>query len=260
MTAPGTTLQPIDVLGDVIHEVENGFSAIQAHRCAELFEAFYQHPYLRGLADGIAPRKSVLHYVGQDNQYLTAFIRCYGLGISRSPDRETMDWFKDNIVFLLDDETHPHHVLCEAFGVRYEDAQTSTMAPTAQAYVDHLVAAAHDSLGVLLAALAPCPWTYIWAAQRQMAEAPVTADNPFYGWWEFYANRESTELLRGVVSRLDDLAAVASAEERNRMASAFEISCHYEVRFWQMAWTREIWEDTLRLAHADSSGVLGISR
>lgn len=223
------------------------FSALMRERYDHLFEAFYEHPFLRGLADGTASRESVLHYVGQDNQYLTAYLRCYGLGLARSGDRDWMTWFTRSMVFLLEDETHPHHVLCEAFGVRYEDAQIDRLAPSAQAYVNHMLVSAHDSLGVLMAALMPCPWTYIWAAQRQMADDPVASDNPFRGWWEFYANRDSDQLLGDFIERLDALAAQAGPDELARMERAFEDSCHHEIRFWQMAWTQESWSDTLAL-------------
>lgn len=211
-------------------------------RHADLFEAFYQHPFLRSLADGSASRESVLHYVGQDNQYLTAYMRCYGMGVALSPDRAWVRWFRDNITFLLDDETHAHHVMCEAFGVSYEEAQVERLAPTAQAYIDHMMRSGADSLGVLIASLLPCPWTYIWAAQRQMAEVPPTSDNPFRGWWEFYASEEMTGMLDDYTSRLDALAEQAGPAERARMARAFEDSCHHEIRFWQMAWTQETWE------------------
>ncbi|WP_212753935.1 thiaminase II [Nakamurella aerolata] len=220
----------------------SGFSAEQRRRCDELFETFYAHPFLRGLADGTASRESVLHYVGQDNQYLTAFIRCYGLGLAKSPDRQWMAWFRDNVTFLLADETHPHHVLCQAFGVDYADAQLDTMAPTAQAYINHMMVSGYDSLGVLMAALLPCPWTYIWAAQRQQAKAPAAQDNPFAGWWEFYANVECDELLAQFIARVDALAEQAGPAERARMAAAFEASCEYEVAFWEMAFTQQRWQ------------------
>jgi thiaminase/transcriptional activator TenA len=219
----------------------SSFAQQLRQRHDDLFETFYHHPFLRSLADGTASRETVLHYVGQDNQYLTAYMRCYGQGIALSPDREWVSWFRDSIDFLLNDETHPHHVMCEAFGVSYEDAQVERMSPSAQAYVDHMMRAATDSLGVLIAALLPCPWTYIWAAQRQMAEQPVSEDNPFHGWWEFYAAPETGGILDDYLARFDALAEQAGPAERARMARAFEDSCHHEIRFWQMAWTCETW-------------------
>ncbi|PRX99477.1 thiaminase II [Allonocardiopsis opalescens] len=220
---------------------EAGFTAGLGKRHAHLFEEFWEHPFLAGLRDGTLAKEKVLHYVGQDNQYLTAYLRCYGLGMALSPDRRWMRHFHDSAAFILDDETHPHHVMCDYAGVAYEDAQVERLAPTAQAYINHMMAAGRDSLGVLLAALLPCPWTYTWAGARFLAEARPGPEHPFYGWWEFYGTRATggvTDRLRVLV---DGLAEDAGAAERARMERAFEDSCHYEIRFWEMAWTLEDW-------------------
>lgn|GEM_PF-402675 len=219
-----------------------GFSARMRIRYDQIFEAFWAHPYLAGLRDGTAPKEAVVHYVGQDHQYLTAFMRCYGLGAAISPDRDWIGFFNDQTSFLLHDETHAHHALCDAVGISYDEAQVDRLAPTAQAYVNHMMASAHDSLGVLLAALMPCPWTYIWAGTRHRAEGGPAAENPFAGWWEFYGSEESQQILVEFARRLDLLAAEAGPAELARMERAFEASCHHEVRFWQMAWTQETWE------------------
>lgn len=221
------------------------FSAEQHQRCAHLFQEFYEHPFLRSLADGTASRESVLHYVGQDHHYLTAFMRCYGLGIAHSPDREWLEWFTQSIRLMLHDEGDAHLALCGAFGVDYEDVQQPAMAPTADAYINHLTASGHDSLGMLMAALMPCPETYWWAADRQQRLDPVGEGNPFRGWWEFYAGAESRQLVEDFGRRLDQLAEGAGPAERERMVVAYEQSVHHEIRFWQMAWTQETWESSL---------------
>lgn len=207
----------------------------------DLFTAFWEHPFLRGLHDGSVPAACVRHYVGQDHQYLNAFIRCYGTGIAMSPDRDWMGWFSGQVQFLLEDEQHPHHVMCDAIGVSYDSIRQQPLAPSAQAYVDHMQQCSHDSLGVLLAAMLPCPWTYVWAGTKAMTEQPPAPDNPFRGWWEFYGSPECQGILAEFRSRLDRLADEAGPSELDRMARAFELSCHHEIRFWQMAWTLEDW-------------------
>lgn len=217
------------------------FSAELRERHDDLFQAFWAHPFLDGLRDGTLASERVLHYVGQDHEYLSAFIRCYGLGMSLSPDREWMSFFAENVRFLLEDETHPHQALCRSAGVTYEEAQVRRLAPSAQAYVNHMMESARDTLGVLMGALLPCPWTYIWAGMRLMEQAPPEPDHPFHDWWAFYGSAECQSLLSSFTERFDALAADAGRSERRRMADAFEASCHHEVRFWEMAWSLEDW-------------------
>jgi thiaminase/transcriptional activator TenA len=246
-------LDLVDTSGGTVDTSMDSFTAALGEDCSGLFEAFWQHPAVAGLRDGSLPAECVRAYVGQDYQYLTAFMRCYGLGIALSPDRDWVSWFHDQVAFLLADETHPHRVLCQAIGERYEDVQQRQLAPTAQGYVDHMLAAGHDTLGILLAALLPCAWTYIWAATRYVDETPPAEDHPFGGWWWFYASPDSQQLLQQFRARTDTLAAEAGAAERRRMADAFTLSCRYEVRFWQMAWTLEGWST----AEAADPGLLG---
>lgn len=210
--------------------------------CEPIFEAFWEHPFLAGLRDGSLEDEKVVHYVGQDHLYLNAFVRCYGLGMSLSPDRGWMRFFADNVMFLLEDETHPHHALCEAAGVTYEEVQVERLAPSAQAYVNHMMESARDTLGVMMAALLPCPWTYIWAGGRLLDSEPPSDEHRFAGWWNFYGSQECRGILTDFRGRFDALAEDAGSSERARMAAAFEASCHHEVRFWEMAWTLERWE------------------
>ncbi|TDQ52216.1 thiaminase II [Actinorugispora endophytica] len=220
---------------------ETGFTADLGRRHADLFEAFYRHPFLGGMRDGTLGREQVLHYVGQDHAYLTAYVRCYGLGLTLSPDREWMRFFHDSVAYTLGEEGQAHEALCAFAGTAYEDAQVDRLAPSAQAYVDHMSAAGRDTLGVLVAALLPCPWTYGWAARRFAAEAAPGEDHPFHGWWSFYAEPSGGEAVATMRSLLDGLAAGAGPAERERMERAFEVSCHHEIRFWEMAWSLEDW-------------------
>ena len=47
--------------------------------------------------------------------------------------------------------------------------------------------------------------------------------------------------LADTARRAVELAAAAGPAERERMERAFVASCHYEIRFWEMAWSLEDW-------------------
>lgn len=227
-------------------DIRTGFTGELRTRYDHLFEAFWRHPFLDGLRDGTLSREATLHYVGQDHHYLTAYLRCYGLGASISPDREWIQHFVESSNWLLHDETHPHHVMCDAFEVDYAEVQHDRLAPSAQAYIDHMMEAARDTLGVLSFALLPCPWTYIWAGERHLAGIDLEESkrsNPFHEWWAFYGAPEQLALLDDFIDRCERLAAAAGPAERERMVRAFELSCYHEIRFWQMAFTQETWDD-----------------
>lgn len=209
---------------------------------ADLFEAFWAHPFFQSLLDGTASKDAVVHYVGQDVAYLRAFLRCYGLGQAKAPSTDWTEFFLEGARVMLHEEPDAHRALVEHFGVDYEACQAARLAPSAQAYANHMELAGHDTLGVLMAALLPCQWSYTWAALRALRERPPATDHPFRSWFDFYASEGVQELLSEYRRRIDLLAERAGAAERRRMAQAFADSLYHEVAFWQMASTGETWE------------------
>ncbi len=58
----------------------------EAH--THLVRAALEHPFVRGLADGTAPRPHFQRYIAQDAFFLDAFARAYALALARSPDQD----------------------------------------------------------------------------------------------------------------------------------------------------------------------------
>lgn len=218
------------------------FTAELRDTYADLFEAFWAHPFFRGLLDATASKEAVVHYVAQDVQYLRAFLRCYGLGMAMAPDTGWTTFFLDGARLMLEEEPDAHRALVEHFGVDYDGCQAARLAPTAQAYADHMELSGHDTLGVLMAALLPCQWAYTWAALRAYREQPPGEDHPFRAWFRFYASEECQALVVDYRDRIDALAGAAGPDERARMRRAFADSMYHEVAFWQMAASGETWE------------------
>ncbi len=207
-----------------------------------IFEAIYKHPFVRGIATGHLGKEQLIHYVKQDFEYLNTFARIYGIALSKCGEREEMEFFNEQISFVLTSEVHPHTNFCNAAGVTYEELQGFPLAPTAHHYTRHMLDAAHTgSLGDIAAALLPCPWTYQEIGQRLMEDIAPNSDHPFYEWITFYGEKEMasvTEKLRVIV---DERAKTATESELQRMRDYYIRSCQLEYGFWEMAYTIEQW-------------------
>jgi thiaminase/transcriptional activator TenA len=57
-----------------------------------------------------------------------------------------------------------------------------------------------------------------------------------------YAGEEFTELTEWCLDLMDDAAADAAEETRERYRDLFVLSGRYEYRFWDAAWREEEWE------------------
>lgn len=218
------------------------FSEQLREKAAPVFEAIFQHPFVQGIGKGEVCSKALIHYVKADFEYLNAFVKAYGMAISRCTSREEMAFFSENIAFVFQSETLPHRNFCRVAGVDYESLQGHPLPPSAHHYVSHLKLTAREgSLGEIMAALLPCPWTYAEIGSRLMVEKQPDNTHPFYDWISFYSQPSMKELTDRLKTKLDACAAVAGIREKARMEAAFITSCHLEWRFWDMAYRQENW-------------------
>lgn len=207
-----------------------------------IFNAIYEHPFVQGIAKGTLGKEQLIHYVKQDFEYLNAYMRVYGLGISKCTDRQDIAMFNDKIGFILNSEIHPHHNFCRIAGVTYEELQGYPLAPTAQHYTRHMLSvAAQGTLGEIFAVLLPCPWTYMDSAARIIKEVNPGLDHPFYEWISFYGDTALAPRMQKLCDRMDEWALTASAQELARMKEHYLISCQLEYKFFDMAYTLENW-------------------
>ena len=206
-----------------------------------IFEACYNHPFVKGIAQGKLGREKIIHYVKQDYEYLNAIMQTYALGISKSANREEMAMFNTSISFVLNSEIHPHNNLCQIAGVQYEDLQGFPLAPTAQHYTRHMLSVGRSgSVAEIIAVTLPCPYIYAYIGDRIMDEYKPDQSHSFYEWISFYGGKEH-ERLDLSLKRFDLLAEVASELERQKMKEHFMLSCQLEYMFFDMAYKLEDW-------------------
>ena len=206
----------------------------------DIFEAIFHHPFVQGIGKGDVPKEAIAHYIKADYEYLSAFMHLYGTAIAKSPTRDGIAFFNKQIDFVLNSESHPHHNFCDHIGVGYDELQGYPLPPTADHYVKHMMYHAHTgSLGELVAALLPCPWTYFEIGKKLIELYQPDEDHPFYQWITFYADPGIVELE--MRKQLDKIAAYASSTELTKIRDAFRKSCQLELGFWEMSLTCEEW-------------------
>ncbi|TCS94839.1 thiaminase II [Hazenella coriacea] len=217
------------------------FTAQLRQESDELFQKIYDHPFVQGISKGKLKPEQLIHYVEQDFQYLSVFVQMYALGIMKTKNREDMEFFHQQIGVTLHSEAHPHQNFCREAGVDFTSLQqVKSLAPSARNYMNHMLCTAQTgTLADLYAVILPCPWTYIYIAERIMEENSPTEDHPFYDWIQFYAGDDFKTLNQELRSRLDHLAKSMTSSEHEKLKEAFQLSCIHEFNFWNMAYTLE---------------------
>jgi thiaminase/transcriptional activator TenA len=217
------------------------FSQQLREEADHIFEACYNHPFIKGVAQGKLEKEQLVHYVKQDFEYLNAMIQTRAIGMAKCTAREDMEMFNTSIGFILNSEIHPHNNFCQAAGVRYEDLQGYPLAPTAQHYTSHMLNVAQQgTLADIIAVTLPCPWIYLYIGERIIQEYKPAENHPFYEWITFYG-AQTEPRMNVYLNKLDELASQSSEEEKQQMKKYFMLSCQLEYMFFDMAYKIEDW-------------------
>ncbi|MDQ0268231.1 thiaminase II [Cytobacillus purgationiresistens] len=206
----------------------------------EIWIANFNHPFVKGIANGDLPLENFRYYVLQDSYYLSHFARVQAIGAARANDIYTTSRMAAHAQGTYEAELGLHEKFMSLLNISNEEIAKFDPAPTAYAYTSHLYRVADSgSIGEIIAALLPCYWIYYDIGQNFQGAEP---DEPIYQEWiDAYGGEWFGDLVKEQIERLDALAEKMSEDERARMKKHFIISCQYELQFWEMAYKLEDW-------------------
>ncbi|GAA0459733.1 thiaminase II [Alkalibacillus silvisoli] len=216
------------------------FSEVLRKETDHIWEANFNHPFIKGIGDGTLPIKCFRYYVMQDAYYLSHFARIQSLGGTKASDFYTTSRMAAHAQGTYEAELELHRNFSERLNITEEEHANFKPSPTAYAYTSHLYRAAYQGhLGDVIAAILPCYWIYQEIGEKLQNYNP---DEPIYQEWiAAYGGDWFKKLVDEQINRLDEIAEAVTEIDRERMKEHFTISCQYELAFWEMAYTLEEW-------------------
>ncbi|PZE21373.1 thiaminase II [Paenibacillus xerothermodurans] len=204
------------------------------------WNASFEHPFIRGIADGTLPLAKFRHYLLNDSYYLSQFARVQALGAAKATHLFDTNRMVVHAQGTYSAELALHEQFAKQLGITDEERAAFQPAPTAYAYTCHMLSAAYNGhLGDIVAAILPCYWLYFEIGERLQG---LTPEEPIYREWiNAYGGEWFRELVQEQIDRLDTIAEQVTSSDRERMQRHFVISSHYEHEFWEMADTLESW-------------------
>jgi thiaminase/transcriptional activator TenA len=207
----------------------------------DLWDDIVAHPMVSQLGDGTLDTAPFEYWVRQDYVYLIDYARLFAHGAASAPTLDHMGTFAELLHETIDTEMDLHRAYAAEFGITEAELEATEPSPTTQAYTDFLVrTAATGTFGDIVAALLPCMWGFNETAKRLEADG-MPDDERYAEWIRTYAGEEFSELTRWCLELMDDVAADATASDRERYRDRFVTSARYEYRFWDAAWNEEAW-------------------
>lgn len=210
-----------------------------------ILKQILKHPFVEGIGQGDVSKDALAFYVGQDFNYLNAFMKVYAAAIQKSNSRDQIQLFTNQIEFTLNSEIQPHIDFCKVAGIEYSTVQNDKQAPMTYLYNEHMYNAARTGdLIDVVASMLPCPWTYSVIGETLIERGSSTESNPFKSWIDFYAgvNSEDKMLSVQLFDILDLEASKYSDEKLKEVEDRFLKSCELEWHFWDQAYYQRDWK------------------
>jgi thiaminase/transcriptional activator TenA len=205
--------------------------------CAEDWQRYIRHDFVRDLGAGRLPENCFRHYLGQDYLFLIHFARAYALAAYKSDSLVEMRQAGRSMSAILDVEMGLHVKFCAGWGLGEADMAALPEAPATMAYTRYVLEKGlSGDLLDLYVALAPCVVGYAEIAVALMADPDTRLEgNPYREWIEMYAGAEYQEVARDAVAQLNRLGAARGGEARfDRLAATFREATRLEAAFWDM--------------------------
>jgi thiaminase (transcriptional activator TenA) len=217
------------------------FTAQLRNRSARIWRAIEAHAFLRELHAGTLPMNRFTYFILQDYVYLLDFAQVLCLGGAKSPDLKTLELFCRHALGAVEVERSFHASFGKSLGLSAKQLDGVPKGPVTQAYIGHLQSVARGgSLAELVAAVLPCYWIYGEIGRRLYRNRP-RKPKIYRAWIETYASESFWRPVREQIQLMDKLGAVATGNEKKRMAEHFTLSSRYEFMFWEQAYRVEGW-------------------
>jgi thiaminase/transcriptional activator TenA len=218
-----------------VEDIDTSLFARLRDACAVEWQAYTEHPFVRGIGDGSLPEAAFKHYLGQDYLFLIQFARAYGLAVYKADALDDMRAASALLAAILDVEMELHVKFCEGWGLSEADMAALPEDRATTAYTRFVLEAgmAGDLLD-LHAALAPCIVGYAEIG-KALAASDGPKDNPYADWIAMYAGDEYQQVARDEVETLERLGERRGGEARfDALAHTFQAATRLEADFWAM--------------------------
>ncbi len=204
-----------------------------------IWESYYQHPFVQGIADGTLAHEKFAFYMIQDHKYLMQYAKVFALGVIRSVRESDMRVFGNLITATLDTENAVHQSYLAKFGLTKEKIDSTPMCLNNESYTNYMISIGFKGgLAEIAAAVLACSWSYKLIGDYIEQNFPESKQD------EFYANWVNTYTSEGFRASNDEMIAMCDrftegfTEEQIQELERIVIICSkYEYQFWDMAWT-----------------------
>lgn len=211
-------------------------------RVRPIWDAYLEHPFVKGIGEGWLDREKFKHYMKQDYVYLIEYARVFALGSAKAHDLKTMTTFANLLHGTLNFEMDLHRDYARKFNITPEELEATEPSATTTAYTSYMLnVSQRGGIENVTAAVLACAWSYNYIG-KQLAKWPGALEHEFYGnWVRMYSSEQFTQLANDCIDLVNELAKGKPERELDALEEIFLITNRFEYMFWDMAESIGMW-------------------
>lgn len=207
----------------------------------EIWQSYYEHPFVKGIEDGSLSREKFRRYIIQDFLYLEDYAKSFAVGIAKAKSIETTQIFSRYIALLTGSEMNIHHGYMGKFGVTQEELDHTPRTLDNLSYTSYMLRVAYEEgEAEILSAILSCAYSYELIAKNMVKKNPACVNHDFYGEWiTGYASDDYANGNLSLIKTLNRVTKHYTEEQIKHLADIFVACSKYEYLFWDFSWKME---------------------
>ena len=215
----------------------NTFADDLKQSCIDTWNKILNHTFLIEIATNALPRDKFVFYLKQDRIFLIEFCSFLQAVKRKSHDVHIAEWLDSLLYSTINCEMQMQNQIFNSLGISPDSILNNIPSRTTLSYTSYLrnvSSSSAESMGKLVSAMAPCPWTYLEIAEK-LSRHGIKNDT-YKKWVQFYSSGDSLMQVEDLKNILCGLAKEASNKDKLVMKRYFATACNYELLFWDMAY------------------------
>ncbi|MCY6483605.1 thiaminase II [Clostridium aestuarii] len=215
------------------------FSQCLYENVKEIWNSYYEHPFVKGIGDGTLEVDKFKYYMIQDYLYLLDYAKVYALGVVKADTEEKMQGFSNMVSDTLNGEMKIHRSYMKRLGITQEEIENTEISLANISYTHYMLAVSQTgTLAELSVSLLSCMWSYLEIG-KYLSKIPGSTEHEFYGEWiKGYISKEYEKSTQWVLDLVDELTNGISEKEIKKLTEIFINTSKYEYMFWDMAYNK----------------------
>lgn len=201
----------------------------------EIWDSYYEHPFVKGIGTGELEKEKFKFYMIQDYIYLLDYARVFALGVVKSKDEETMRKFSALEYGILNGEMEVHKHYCKELGITPNQIKNAKISMANLSYTNYMLWVG-QSQGVLelLVTILACSWSYELIGKELSSRYDIEG-NLYSKWVQSYASQEYHELSQDIIDMVDNMGKNCTQAEFENLKEIFINCSRHEYMFWDMS-------------------------